>query len=124
VFLPDSRYGGGEKSYTFYRAWHEKLAALPGVTSATIGFPMPFSNMNLGIPYSVDGRPPAPAGHEPVASLHIVSPTYFATLGIPVRAGRVIEPADDRKDAAPVMVINAAMARQIFGDGPAVGKRL
>ena len=121
VFLPDARYPK-ERSLAFYRALVAKLDALPSARRAAIGFPLPFSNMRLGMGYHLDGTPPDPPGQEPSASLHLVSPRYLDTLGIPLRQGRGILDLDDRADAAPVTVVSEALARKLGGD--VVGKHL
>ncbi len=124
VFLPDTRHHGTEAQVAFYRALEAKLAALPGVSGAAIAFPLPFSNMNIGLDYVVEGEPAPQPGHEPSAAVHPVSPGYFATLGVPLTAGRGFARGDDRGDAAATAVISETLARRHFRDGEAVGRRL
>ena len=47
-------------------------------------------------------------------SFHVVSPGYFATLGIPIVRGREVSRLD-RPGTPPVMVINSTAARTIWG---------
>jgi len=47
-------------------------------------------------------------------SFHVVTPGYFATLGIPIVRGREVSLLD-RPATQPVMVINATAARTIWG---------
>jgi putative ABC transport system permease protein len=124
VFLPDTRYHSTEASVAFYRSLEAKLAALPGVSGAAVAFPLPFSNMNIGLDYVIEGAPAPQPGHEPSAAVHPVSPGYFATLGVPLKNGRTFVRADDRSDAAPTAVISETLARQHFRNGDAVGRRL
>ena len=44
------------------------------------------------------GRPVPPMSERPLANRHLVSPRYFSTLGIPLRAGRDF---DEEEDAPP-----------------------
>jgi predicted permease len=52
-----------------------------------------------------------------------IGPDYFATLGIPVIAGRPVE-ARDRLEATRVVVINETAATALFGTEPPLGRRL
>jgi ABC-type antimicrobial peptide transport system permease subunit len=56
-------------------------------------------------------------------SWNIVDPGYFATLGIPLLAGRDFEPADTAA-GAPVVVIGEALARRLWPGTSAIGKGL
>lgn len=51
-----------------------------------------------------------------------VSPTFFATMGIPVQLGRAFTDRDDTKSPK-VTILNEAAARKLFPEG-AVGRRL
>jgi len=55
--------------------------------------------------------------------LNIVSPGHFETLGIPVLRGRAFD-SRDGQDARPSVVLNRTAARELFGDGNAVGRRI
>ena len=52
-----------------------------------------------------------------------VTGTYFQTLGIRLIDGRLFEPAD-RAGAEPVAIISEALARRLWTDGRAVGRRI
>jgi ABC-type antimicrobial peptide transport system permease subunit len=54
---------------------------------------------------------------------HYVGPEHFATLGVPLRAGRIFTDAD-RADAPRVVVISESAARQFFPAGDAIGQRV
>src|SRR5262249_42567519 len=49
---------------------------------------------------------------------------YFATLGIPIVAGRDFQESDLRKDSAMVTVVNEAFARQYFPGQNVIGKQV
>ena len=87
----------------------QRVASLPGVTSVAVGSCAPVGDHCEGTDVRV-------AGHSEQAhvSFHVVSPGYFATLGIPIVRGREVSPLD-RSEAPPVMVINATAARTIWG---------
>jgi predicted permease len=85
------------------------VATLPGVTSVAVGSCAPVGDHCEGTDIRV-------AGHTDQAhvSFHVVTPGYFATLGIPVVRGREVSSLD-RPETQPVMVINATAARTIWG---------
>jgi predicted lysophospholipase L1 biosynthesis ABC-type transport system permease subunit len=58
-----------------------------------------------------------------MASATYVSPGFFRTMRIPLRAGRVFD-ARDTKDSAGVVVVSDAFARQYFDDAQAIGHRI
>jgi putative ABC transport system permease protein len=53
-----------------------------------------------------------------------VTPGFFGTLQIPVRAGRPFESRDMGTDNANVIVVNETFARTYYGTEPAVGRLL
>jgi predicted permease len=57
------------------------------------------------------------------AQQRVITPNYFATLGIPLRAGRVFT-EQDREGGPLVLVVSEAMARRDWPDATAVGKRV
>lgn len=57
------------------------------------------------------------------SSYQIVSGGYFATLGIPLEAGRLFTD-DDTVDKPPVAIINREMARRFWPNGQPIGKQI
>jgi hypothetical protein len=54
---------------------------------------------------------------------NIVGPGYFATLGVPLLAGRALDERDT-PEAPSTVVVTAALAHELWGNEPAVGRRL
>lgn len=54
----------------------------------------------------------------------IVTGTFFGGLGVPMKIGRGLSPADDRTGAPPAAVVSASLWRQRYGDGPLSGQTL
>jgi putative ABC transport system permease protein len=69
------------------------------------------------------GKPPVPAGSEPVASYSAVTPEYFTALRIPLKAGRYFTPHDNAS-AAKVAIVSEGMARQFYPNENPLGQRL
>ena len=111
----------GARHREFQRRAVESVRALPGVQSAAFGsrIPLGFGGNNSTL-LSIDGYV-ARENEEVVVNYVTVGPAYFATLGIPVRAGREFTDADTA-EAPWTIVINEAMARRYWPDGNALGK--
>jgi predicted permease len=106
----------------FYEQLVARLSGLPGVQSASAGWPLPMSDSNASISFSIAGRPMGKGDH-PSESTGVVLPGYFETMRIPLLSGRTFGEQDGTK-ATPVIVINQAFARKYFpGENP-VGKHI
>jgi predicted permease len=101
----------------------DRVLALGGVESAAFTRVVPFSYKGLSsAPVAVEGYAPAP-DENPAVEYGEVGPTYLATMGIPLVAGREFTRADD-ETAPRVAVVNEAMAAHFWRDASPVGKRL
>ena len=111
----------GARHREFQRRAVDAVRALPGVQSAAFGsrIPLGFGGNNSTL-LSVDGYV-ARENEEVVINYITVGPGYFATLGIPVRAGREFTDADTAENPWTI-VVNEAMARRYWPDGNALGR--
>jgi predicted permease len=101
----------------------DRVLALGGVESAAFTRVVPFSYKGLSsAPVAVEGYVPAP-DENPAVEYGEIGPTYLATLGIPLVAGREFTRADD-ETAPRVAVVNEAMAAHYWRDANPLGKRL
>ena len=105
----------------YYRQVQERIATTPGVSSVSFSSHGPVGDGSSSSSIKIPG---VTKGKE-VFDLHrhLVGPNYFATLGIPMLAGRVLDERDN--DAGPkVAVVNATLARNAFGEDNPLGKIL
>jgi len=121
--MPEGRYDNGEKRVAFYRRLEDKLAALPGVESVALTNSLPLFNYQAGSQIFKDAPSSGAEGATPTAPGALVTPGYFATLGIPILEGRNFL-ADVKPDSAPQVLVNEALARHFWPGESAVGKRL
>lgn len=123
VSLPRARYADEWQQAEFFRRAVENIRAIPGVQSASAATNLPFNNSRGATSFDIDGRTRGPNEDQPVADNHEIFPGYFATLGIPLRAGRDFTEADDR--TRPGVVIINERAAQLYwpGENP-IGKHL
>ncbi len=91
----------------------ETLSALPGVKSVGATDDPELNGDDTGSNITVAGIPDSSQDDTDVERGQ-VTPGYFATLGIPLVAGRVLTDQDNRPDAAKVAVINEAFAKKWF----------
>ncbi len=99
----------------------DALRALPGVTAVGATTKLPFSGVNGGVSFRVDGRPDD--GSIPNAALRSIDENFFATLQIPVLRGRTFDGADKNPQTLNV-IIDEAFAQRYFPNGDAIGQRL
>src|SRR4051812_41347112 len=108
----------------FFRRLQERLAALPGVRTASVDVDLPLFGFLPGQrAYVVEARERPASGKESTAMTNLVSPEYFDTVGTRIVLGRGFLPTD-RRDSHRVAVINEAMANALFPRGDAIGHRL
>jgi putative ABC transport system permease protein len=108
--------------YIFYQQLLARISALPGVQSASAGWPLPMSNSNATISFNIQGRPVA-KGDEPSESLGLAMPGYFETMNIPLIAGRTFA-EQDGLTGQPVIIINQAFARKYFSHQNPIGQHI
>ncbi|HEX5085076.1 MAG TPA: ABC transporter permease, partial [Blastocatellia bacterium] len=117
------RYRDDSQRAQFYEQTLQRLAALPGVVSVGATSHLPLTGYNLGSTLRVEGRSPQPGEREPAAPVARVNPDYFRTMGISLRAGRLIDDRDTQ-DAPSVALLSETLARRLFPNEDPLGKRL
>jgi putative ABC transport system permease protein len=123
LMLPTSRYSQPYEYAAFFSQVLDRLAGLPGIRSAAGVTNLPLSGSNMQFGFTLLDGVQHPAGVPLRAGYRAVSPGYFRTLGVPLLAGREVEPRDTDK-ALPVVVVNRSFARRFFPDGRALGRRI
>jgi predicted permease len=123
VQLPENQYNTEEKQEAFYGAVEQKLAALPGVSSAAIVEALPFTGFTPSSSFSIEGRALGPGDPGPHSMLNWVTPGYFEAMRIPLRKGRYFT-EQDRLGTQPVVVIDENLAWQYWPNQDPVGQRL
>lgn len=121
--LPNTRYPEGAQQWNFHRRVVERVSALPGVRSAALALGIPFSGNNDAEPYVLLDRPQPPPGQEPVADFNVADSHFFATMGIPLIAGRTFSESD-QAGTPRAAVINRTMAEKFWPAGDPIGKQL
>jgi predicted permease len=103
----------------FFATLLDELAALPGVSGASLAEVAPLSGYSQTSAIRI---PEMPDQNLEVDS-NVVGPGYFETLGIAVLRGRGLTARDTLK-APGAIVVNESFARKFFPKGEAVGRRI
>jgi putative ABC transport system permease protein len=122
TMLPLPKYATVERRSQFYDHVLDEVETLPGVERAAYITAVPLGPMGGGIwPITTDGRP-AEGPEQETASLRFVTPGFFATLRIPLRAGRDVEDRDTRSTPF-VAVVSESFARRHWPGESPLGRR-
>jgi putative ABC transport system permease protein len=122
VQLPGTGYGEGEAEALF-RDLRARLGALPGVehVGGASCYPVPFSC--IGTSYWRADQPKPADGQLQSGHIRPVTPGFLGALGISTLEGRDFADGDTAQ-SQPVAIISVSVAREQFGDAPALGRPL
>lgn len=121
VTVPADLYNA-EKDGPYRTQMLAALRALPGVVAAGLSKTLPLHGGGEPYPVLVEGRPDLEKYKAPGGAI-IVSPGYFSALRIPILRGRDFTDADMETEK-PVLLVNRALARTLWGDADPVGRGL
>ena len=97
----------------------DRATNIPGVASAGLATAIPMGTVNVSLNISLPEYP----GEEVQANYKAVSWDYFTAMGIPLKAGRMLNAGDDAT-APPVALVNEAFARRFWPGKSALGRRI
>jgi predicted permease len=117
--LPDSHYPDLAKNVAFTDALLARVKTLPGVVATGVSSQLPLGGEggnNVILAEGVD----LPLLERPVMDIRNASPGYFATMGIPLKMGRVFADKDRGRNVA---LISDSAAERIWPGQNVIGKR-
>src|SRR5213079_2623380 len=109
----------------FYKEVIRRIDALPGVNKTAFGLAVPWRDVGgsgFGLQFSADGHTHTP-GEDPRAQLRVVSPGFFAALGVPILSGRDFDELDGQSKE-PVAIVSETLAKRMFPNQDAVGRHV
>ncbi len=112
-----------EKRAALFHQVNDRLAALPGVSSASAINHLPLAGDVWTFGYRVEGRPAPLAGEGAGAVYRVVRSGYFETMQMPLLRGRTITDRDNGGSPA-VVIINQALANRQWPKEDPLGKRI
>ena len=116
VALPAYRYQDTTARAAFARDLQRRLAETPGVAAAAVNDTCPLWGSTSASSYDVGGQEKVEGQN---AIVHHVTAGYFRAMGIPILAGRDLEP--EETDA---VVVSAGFARRHFPAGDPLAGRI
>ena len=121
--LPRAKYADAGSREQFFARAVAAVRAVPGVRAAALVGATPFSGNWAFTNYVAEGQPAPAPGRAPAAGFDVVSDGYFATMGIPLVAGREFD-AHDRGGTLPVAIVSRELARRSWPGASALGRRI
>ncbi|MDP1570031.1 MAG: ADOP family duplicated permease [Vicinamibacterales bacterium] len=115
-----------EDSRVLYREIMRRVAELPGVERVAVGTAVPWRDAGVfgpGFQFSLEGYGKADGEEDPRARFRTVSPGFFASLGVPIIAGRDFND-DDRSGRESVVIVSESVARRMANVEDAVNRRV
>ena len=106
----------------FYRRLHESIETLPGVEAVSYGNVPIVSGDDWDSSITVEGQDPSQGSHA-WAYQNKISPGYFKTLGVPLKAGRDFT-WSDAMTTKKVTIVNEQLVREYFKGVDPIGKRI
>ena len=122
VTLRSGRPYADARSEAVKQALIERLRAVPGIAAASAARVLPVSGNLWTKEIRVEGHV-FRSGEADSAGFNVIGSAYFATLGTPVVSGREFDDRD-REQSPRVAIVNERFARDFFGAGPALGRRV
>ena len=120
--LPASRYADDARTRRFVDEGLARMRALPGVTNAGAIDYLPFSQSDLHIGMTIEGRE-QPGRSEVSAHYRAIGGDYLGAMRIPVLRGRTFTTAD-AATTPHVALVSAAMARRYWPNESPIGRRI
>jgi putative ABC transport system permease protein len=120
--VPVMSYGkSSDEIINFYREMMRRIEELPGVDHVSLGTSTPWRDagtFGAGFSFTGEGHVKGTKEEDPRANFRVVSPGYFASLGVPILEGRDFN-TDDRRGGEPVVIISQSVAQRMFpGEDP------
>ena len=122
VPLSTARYDGDEPQVRFFEDLLERVRALPGVQSASLGSHVPLSGNDTNGGFTIYGKE-FPEGDRPRGKKRLVGSDYLETMGIPLLAGRALDERDRAGERQGVMISKVFAETYWPGEDP-LGKEL
>lgn len=105
---------------SYQQALLNRAASAPGVESAALSSTTPLFSMAVVEPVSAIAAP----DREVRAEQHTVTEDFFATLQIPLVAGRGFSPNDRATDTRRTVIISESFGRSLFDTRDPIGQRI
>jgi len=123
VVLPEKKYLGEESRTHFFQQILRRFSALPGMAAVAASNDPPPGPHDSREEIRAQGYAAPRDGQEILAGKHVVSPGYFAALGIRLLEGREFLDSD-AASALPLIIVNEKLARHFWPGRSALGQHI
>jgi putative ABC transport system permease protein len=116
INVPAVFYGKtGRQVVDFYKEVIRRIDALPGVNKTAFGMVAPWRDAGSGptLQFCADGHDHSAGEEDPRAQYRVISPGFFAALGVPIIAGRDFNESDVQSKER-VAIISQTLAQRMF----------
>ncbi|MEO5819119.1 MAG: ABC transporter permease [Vicinamibacteraceae bacterium] len=120
ISLPEERYAADREILDFQRRAITRLERIPGVAAVSLSYGLPYKGLRGTAHFVGDG---SGDGLALTAKINGISPAYFDVTGTRLASGRLFTTADS-STSSKVAIISEGMARRLFPDGRALGRRI
>jgi predicted permease len=122
VSLSTTKYARYDQQVAFFDDVLRRVSSRPGIRSAAISATLPLTFKRI-TPVLPEGQPDVPLAQRPFVDVEAISPRWFETTRVPLRAGRTFTDADNAA-GPPVVIVNETFARQYWPGQSPVGKKV
>jgi putative ABC transport system permease protein len=102
-----------DQTLAFYQDMMRQVGQLPGVDRASLGSSVPWRDGCCDGQFSVEGYAKADGEDDPRAQWRTASPGFFATLNVPIVAGRDFTD-DDGRNSDDLVIVSQSLAQRMF----------
>jgi putative ABC transport system permease protein len=121
VILPERPYADPERRRQFMTGVLDRLRTIPAVSAASMVSNLPYTGSNSFREFWLDGVTLQP-GEMRYVDYRRATPEYFATIRIPLLAGRVFTEGD-REGTTAVAVVSRSVATKYWNDEDPIGRQ-
>jgi putative ABC transport system permease protein len=123
IILDESKYANSSSRLSYWDQLLQKVRRLPGVKAEALNWNPPFYGDGPRNPFTIVGQPDPEPGKEPISHQEIISPSYFQTIGISLKRGRLFDQSDVRA-SQPVVIIDERLAERYFPGQDPLGRQI
>jgi predicted permease len=122
-FSPSLLRYDSARTTTFYRTLLERVSQSPEVESAALAAWLPLGFAVEESSFFVQGAATRPSQDATRSWVNVVTPRFFESTGLRLRAGRTFG-EQDKADTLPVAMVNETLARQAWPGQNPIGRQL
>jgi putative ABC transport system permease protein len=121
--LVSPHYDDAQRRESFFHQLQDRLQSSPGVNSAGFISELPLSGEANDTFFTITEHPPANPNDNDDADFRNIDGDYFATMRIPLLAGRVFD-RQDSAESSKALIVNEPFVKKFFPNEDPIGKHL